>query len=156
MKKTHKLTIIISLILILLLALAGYFFTNFYSIHGNFIVHMRVENYPIRSEIVDDQSKREIGLGGRSGLCASCGMLFLFEGESKYAFWMKGMKFPIDILWLDDEKVLYMVENVPYSEQNRTYAPDKPARMVLELPAGTCEREGIREGSKVTFDGKEL
>lgn len=156
MKNTQKFPIAISIILILLLALAGYFFTNFYSIHGNFIVHIRVENYPIRSEIVKDQSKRELGLGGRSGLCASCGMLFLFEREEKYAFWMKGMKFPIDILWLDDEKVLYMAENVPYSDQDKTYASDKPAHMVLELPAGTCEREGIHEGSRITFEGKEL
>ena len=149
MKKTHKLIFIVALILILILTLAGYFFTNFYSIHGNFIVRMRVENYPIRSEVVNEQSKRELGLGGRSGLCTSCGMLFVFEKKERYAFWMKGMDFPIDILWIDNGKVINIEHDVSHLDQRRTYSSAEPAAMVLELPAGTCEREGITKGSRV-------
>jgi len=47
---------------------------------------------------------------------------------------------------------VHLERDVPYSDQRRIYVSDKPAHMVLELPAGTCEREGISEGSQVAFE----
>jgi uncharacterized membrane protein (UPF0127 family) len=54
-------------------------------------------------EIADTQEKRRKGLMFRENLCEKCGMLFLFEHPEKYAFWMKNVKIPLDIIYIDKE-----------------------------------------------------
>lgn len=91
------------------------------------------------------------GLSGTDSLAANRGMLFVFPKEDKWAIWMKDMKYPIDIVWLDKDAVVnYMVKNAQPSSYNDAdptkstqFAPDKPARYVIELPSGTIERTGI-------------
>ena len=46
----------------------------------------------------DEQSK---GLSIKNTLNDSDGMLFPFDTPGDYSFWMKDMKFPIDIIWID-------------------------------------------------------
>lgn len=53
-------------------------------------------------EIADDETKRGLGLGRRESLCKECGMLFLFPEAGNHSFWMKEMKFSIDIIWIAD------------------------------------------------------
>src|SRR6476619_2143774 len=45
---------------------------------------------------------RALGLGYREGLAAGTGMLFLFEGPEPQSFWMRGMLFCIDIIWIEN------------------------------------------------------
>jgi len=68
-----------------------------------------------------------------------------FEYESDWAYWMKNMKFPIDIVWLDEaKKVVHIVKNAsPEYSTDKTFKPNKPAKYVLELPAGTVDSNTI-------------
>ena len=59
-----------------------------------------------RIEIADTAAKRELGLGERDSLAADAGMYFPLGAAQRWMFWMKGMRFPIDIIWLNEGKVV--------------------------------------------------
>lgn len=78
-----------------------------YSFYGNRIEKVVLGNKNFYSEIVSGPSKMYRGLGGRNDLCSSCAMLFRFSNSGKHAFWMKGMNFPLDIIWIMDNEIVY-------------------------------------------------
>ena len=101
----------------------------------------------VRVTLADTEEKRAQGLSGRSGLAPDEGMLFIFQADGRYSFWMKDMQFSIDILWLDAEgQVVYMAQNVSPDTYPRGYRSDRDARYVLELPSGWAERYNVRVG----------
>src|SRR3989344_7914429 len=57
-----------------------------------------INDAKINVEIADTQDKRAKGLGGRDSLATGSGMLFIFPKADRYSFWMKGTKFPLDII----------------------------------------------------------
>ena len=91
------------------------------------------------------------GLSGRSSLAPNRGMLFVFPQPHVQYFWMKGMKFPIDIIWLDENyTVLGAVENAPPCKAHcPTYNSRVPAKYVLEVPAGTVKKEELKSGDRL-------
>ncbi|MEY4747038.1 MAG: hypothetical protein RLZZ416_87 [Candidatus Parcubacteria bacterium] len=104
----------------------------------------------IRVIVADTPQAREIGLGGRSGLMSDEGMLFIFPKDGKYAFWMKGMRFSIDILWLSAEgRIVSMAQNVSPETYPRDFVPAAPARYVLEVSAGWVAAHRVRIGDIV-------
>lgn len=102
-------------------------------------------------EIADTDKKRERGLGKRDGLEADQGMIFPFETADRWVFWMKDMRFPIDIVWIREMKVVDIHRNVPAptSEKLETYSPIEPADLVLELRSGMAAEAGIEAGDTV-------
>ena len=104
----------------------------------------------IHISVAASESVRQQGLSGRTGLAADEGMLFVFPEDGKYAFWMKDMRFSIDILWLSaDGRVVYMALNVSPDTYPQVFRPDVPARYVLELPAGYAKAHAVRVGDIV-------
>lgn len=100
--------------------------------------------------VADTPETRAKGLGGREGLAQDEGMLFIFDSDAKYPFWMKDMQFPIDILWISDKgEVVDIRENVLLSTYPAVFAPNSPARYVLELPAGFAKENGVSVGEIV-------
>ena len=107
-------------------------------------------------EIADTADERLKGLSGRESLTEGAGMLFIFEGPSEAGFWMKGMKFPIDIIWISDGKVVGWAEGAKpqpgVSDIDLVrYLPPMAVDMVLEVPAGTVAAKGIRIGDGVSL-----
>lgn len=106
------------------------------------------------ADIADTQEKKSVGLGVRESMDEGEAMLFLFDEEGRHSFWMHGMKFPIDIIWLDSDKKVVHIE---HSLQPCTpldcpsYLPNEDAMYVLETVAGFSERHGITEGTTVDF-----
>jgi len=100
-------------------------------------------------EVVTDEDRRR-GLSGRESIDQNYGMLFIFENNGRYCFWMKDMNFPIDILWLDGD---YTVVDIKHSVSPDTYpksfCPDTQARYVLEVQAGLSAAKNIAVGSKL-------
>lgn len=92
------------------------------------------------------------GLSGRASLPPRTGLLFVFDKPDLYGIWMKDMKFPIDILWIDEElTVVHLEKNVSPQTYPKTFISTKPARFVLELPAGTVNNSNILVGATTTF-----
>src|SRR3970282_945050 len=103
----------------------------------------------------DTPDKQTLGLGGRARLGAREGMLFVYAERARQAFWMHGMRIPIDMIWLDNETVVYIAAAVPppapgtSAGQLPTYQPGAPANFVLELAAGRARSLGLRVGDRV-------
>jgi uncharacterized membrane protein (UPF0127 family) len=81
------------------------------------------------------EAARRQGLSGRESLCSECAMLFEFESAGRHGFWMRGMKFPLDIVWLDREGRTVHIERRLEPDDSRTYVPPTPAWWVVELNA---------------------
>ena len=97
-------------------------------------------------EIADTPQLREKGLSGRLNLSNNHGMLFVFPKPDRYTFWMKDMKIPLDFVWIANNRVVDLTPNVPPpapGETLKTYQPQEPVDMVLELNAGDISQLGI-------------
>ncbi len=107
-------------------------------------------------EIARDDAARAKGLMFHKPLAGDEGMLFVFDREGIYPFWMKNMTFPIDIIWIGrDKKIVHIGANVPPCTEApcASYSPGAPAFYVLEIPAGDAARKGIKPGDQVKMRG---
>ena len=104
-------------------------------------------------EVATTKADQEKGLSGRSSLAQNHGMYFIFSQQGRYSFWMKDMKFPIDIIFINDNKIVAIFPNVPAPTSNLAlpvYTPDQPANRVLETPAGDAKNNNFKIGDKVS------
>jgi uncharacterized membrane protein (UPF0127 family) len=112
----------------------------------------------IAVEVAPDPETRARGLSGRDSLPDRAGMLFVFESGIAGPFWMKGMRFPLDIVWIGaDCTVVDVTLGAPPPatgtpvEALPLYRPSAPAAYVLELNAGEAQSLGARVGATVRF-----
>ena len=109
----------------------------------------------LQAEVMVSDEDRAMGLMFRPSLPLDRGMIFVFEAPDFHGIWMKNCKFPIDIVWLDEERrVVHVAEAVPpcKAEPCPVYNPMRRASYVVELNAGQARREGAVVGSAVRFD----
>lgn len=143
------------LFLIVLLIFGGLIFYQYKkgtTVNGKVIVQEETFNV----QIVDKPADLQKGLSGRGSMPANQGMLFLFPNKGDYPFWMKDMEFPLDIIYISDNKVVTIYEEVPsplYPNENLTvYRSKVPANKVLELNAGSVKKFNIKVGDEVTIE----
>ncbi|NTW27368.1 MAG: DUF192 domain-containing protein [Candidatus Moranbacteria bacterium] len=132
----------------LLAFLFGYLFIYQYSVAGNEVVSIKLHEKTFRAEVVTSQQAMAKGLGQRDDLCENCGMLFEFPKAAKHSFWMKDMRFPLDIIWITQGKIVYIEKNVQ-STFLETITPPENADMVLEINAGIVDQLGVKVGDVV-------
>lgn len=109
----------------------------------------------VYARIADTPALRQQGLSGSDPLAADEGMLFLFEAPGTYGFWMKDMRYPIDMLWIRDHALVDITADaaVPVpGEALPTYAPRVAADAVLEVQAGFAARYGLAAGMPVVWE----
>lgn len=106
----------------------------------------------INVEISDSTSELAKGLSGRESLDEDSGMYFVLGKKRMVNFWMKGMKFPIDIIWIDGNKVVGYVENaqLPTEHDIPTFSSIVPVTNVLEVNAGFVQKHSLKTGDSVT------
>jgi len=105
-------------------------------------------------EVADSEIEREKGLSGRETLPENEGMLFVFREPSITAFWTKGMRFPIDIIWIREGEIIGFIENAkpePGTPDGSltVYIPPGEIDMALEVYAGTVSAKKLRVGDGV-------
>lgn len=110
----------------------------------------------IKAEIADTDALRIQGLSGRESLAENSGMLFLWPKADYYAIWMKGMKFPIDIIWINGNQVVDFVESAEVPSNSNlssipTYSPKQKADKVLEVNAGFIQVNKVQIGDKINI-----
>lgn len=117
------------------------------------IIPLRVGKTSFSAAVADTPLARMQGLSGHKPLALYEGMLFIFSTPSRYSFWMKGMLFPLDLVWIHKGVVIGITENArPMRETGyRLYPSPASVTHVLEINAGAARRFGIRIGDKVLF-----
>jgi len=106
-------------------------------------------------EVADTSQKRNLGLGKRSGLKKDWGMLFIFEKRKAHRFWMKDMEFALDIIWLDNYRIVHILRNVQptiQGEKPAILAPPDPANFVLEIEAGRASELRLKQGDLLKYN----
>lgn len=151
MQKKHFFVLFISI----LLFLSGFFFLQKKPAPLK-EQKITIRNHTFTVEIADTDSLREKGLSGRKNLGPDSGMFFLFPKKGIYSFWMKDMFFPLDFIWISDDIVVDLTQNVPpplpSSSSLPTYAPKTSVDTVLEVSAGTIAAVGIQLGDNVAIN----
>ena len=112
---------------------------------------------PVRVEVARTTEEQTLGLGYRDGLEPDSGMLFVYEEAWEQSFWMKGMRFCLDIVWIEGGRIVGAMERIcpapagaPEDDIPRTRSPE-PVRFVLEVPAGWLDAHGFAVGTQVTI-----
>jgi uncharacterized membrane protein (UPF0127 family) len=100
----------------------------------------------VLAEISDTNVLRALGLSGRESLEDGKGMLFVFDSAGHHGFWMKNMKFSIDIVWADENKIVFIEESVSPTTFPKIFSPTIPARFALEVPAGFVSTHQLKVG----------
>ena len=139
-----KITYIVLLVLIVLLV--GVMVKFKYMVEEKTTVSISGQEFHV--EMVSAKTQLEKGLGGRDSLCDDCGMLFIFPQSGSYSFWMKDMRFNLDIIWIENGKITFIARNVSF-DSKETINPRVPADRVLEINAGLSDKYGFKVGDNV-------
>ena len=113
-----------------------------------------IDNQTFSVEIATTSAEQQQGLSGRNSLPQDQGMLFIFKTPDRYAFWMKGMKFPLDIVFINKNKIVSISHDVPAPKDTNeanlpVYTPDSPADQALEINAGLAKKFDFQKGDDV-------
>ncbi|OGH20692.1 MAG: hypothetical protein A3D74_05315 [Candidatus Levybacteria bacterium RIFCSPHIGHO2_02_FULL_37_13] len=115
-----------------------------------------INNHTFKLDLAKTQQEKAIGLSKKDMLEKNAGMLFMFEKPSNLSFWMKDMKFPIDIIFIKNNRIVTIHKNVmPPGNSNDmlpTYSSKQPADTVLEINAGLSEKYNFKENDLVRLD----
>lgn len=109
----------------------------------------------IKVDLATSPEKRRQGLGGREFLASDSGMLFIFEKPDRHAFWMKGLNFPLDFMWIRNRVIVDIIKEAkPPTESQKDedlpiYLPQIPVDMVLEVTGGFVDSHNIKIGDNI-------
>ena len=105
-------------------------------------------------EVADTLKKRSLGLGKRTFLKKGWGMLFVFEKRKPYRFWMKDMQFPLDIIWLDNHRIVHIIHNAKPANSRgepEVMTSPVPVNFVLEIAAGRAAKLRLKTGQRIKY-----
>lgn len=156
--------IIQALFLLLIAAAALFLFSSPTEVNLPFlpertiVKQIEINDAKIKAEVVNSQAKRKQGLSGRAALASDEGMLFVFEESGKHPFWMKGLNFALDFIWINGDKIVDITENIQPPVQGQKdeslpiYQSKEDANKVLEVSAQTVQRLNIKVGDTVKIE----
>jgi uncharacterized protein len=141
---------------ILFLAAGFILFANFF---GKQIVvknpTVLINGQKLNLIIAKTDKEKQIGLSNHNNLPENEGMLFPFKQPGLYPFWMKNMQFPIDIIYIKDNKITTIYRNVPVPTNKQSppvYMPKTVSDTVLEINANLSKKYNFKMGDKVTYE----
>lgn len=114
---------------------------------------LKIGDFSIVVEIASTPEERTQGLSNRDSLPTDSGLLFIFDESDFHGFWMRDMKFGIDIVWIDDGWTVIGVErNVLPETFPKVFYPPSKVRYVLELNAGLTSKHNIDRGLVINLE----
>lgn len=157
----NKIIAIFGLILVVFIVVVFLQFNNNKALFGNNTPTLPTGKVTVNGrtftvEIAKTPVQQQQGLSGRKSLLRDLGMLFVFEKPNFYNFWMKDMKFPIDIVFIRGDKIVSVVQNAPPPSSKTTtlpmYAPTAPIDRALEVNAGNAKDFDMKAGDTVKIE----
>lgn len=154
MKKARRVTLaILGLLAIVILTVLQSSLKNTDSTLCPTVVIKTSHGTEIHAEIANTDAERRKGLSDREAISPFTGMLFLFPKSDVYAFWMKDTHIPLDIIWLQDKKIVEMTSLAAESTAGTPqYTPRHSANAVLELGQGAYNRFQLAIGDRLTWE----
>ncbi|HUD19126.1 MAG TPA: DUF192 domain-containing protein [Patescibacteria group bacterium] len=126
-----------------------------YYIKHPLAVRVQIDGHVFVVDVAVTNQEKELGLGNRDYMPPDHGMLFVYDHVEAYSYWMKGMRFPLDMVWIKDKTIVDITKNIPVSVNGSLpiYTPKVPVDKVLELNAGTSDTYQIKPGDTllITF-----
>jgi hypothetical protein len=118
-------------------------------------VNITLNEVELVADVAATSDQKSKGLSVKDILNENEAMLFVFDTERDHSFWMKGMKFPIDIIWISEHHEVVHIEHslepcIP-DEFCQSYKPDRNALYVLETVAGFAQKNNVTENIYVDF-----
>jgi uncharacterized protein len=120
------------------------------SAQGNPWVRVSLGKVTVKAETVQTPERLYLGLSYRTELPEGRGMLFLMPEMEVQTFCMRGMRLPLDFIWISEGRVAGVTRNVPATFPGELISP-APVTQVLEVPGGFADRHGIKTGDPVTW-----
>lgn len=116
--------------------------------------YVEIAGQRVHFVLADSPDEQMMGLSGYSALEQNQGMLFVFDEPHFPSFWMKDMKFDIDIIWINGDTVMDITHDAEHlggtdSSHAVTYTPRMPVNLVLEVSAGWAREHGLEPGQTV-------
>ena len=139
-------------VIVLFAALIFLFGKYGFDLNGSEAIEITLKGEEFIVEVADTPAERMQGLSGRNSLVDDGGMLFVFDKPGTYGFWMKDMKFPIDIIWINGDEVVYVLRDLNPASYPSIFNSPLSADKVLEVKAGTAERLSVAGGDKVSVE----
>lgn len=113
-------------------------------------VEVKIGSTVVKAEVADTFAKQVKGLMFHQNLKENEGMLFIFGKEAHYEIWMMNMSFPIDIIWINNGKVVDIKKDAqPCLLSCESYRPKDLAKYVLEVNSNFTDRHNVKIGTKV-------
>ncbi len=154
MKTLLGITAILLIVIIVVLFSRNFLGKNFFA-NSSANSQVTIGNQTLRFEVARDEKAKEMGLSGRTSLANDAGMAFPFEKSDIYRFWMKDMNFPLDMVLMNNKRVVTIFKDVPppksANDQLPIYKPTEPVNLVLELNAGQADKLGIKPGDTLNI-----
>ncbi len=117
---------------------------------------IKINNIDITAEVASTPELKRQGLMFRKYLPEKNGMIFIFDHPQKTNFWMKNVNFPLDIIFINKNKIIKIYKNLPTCKNKP--CPIYPSKVLteyaLELNGGFCQKYGIKTGQSIIFDKK--
>jgi uncharacterized protein len=152
----NKVIIIFGIFLAIFAAFVVYQFNGQGQMKPNASVTVNKQTFAV--EKITDAKAQEIGLTKYNSIKPEQGMLFIFDKSGSHPFWMRGMKFPIDMIFINDKTVVATYENLPAAKITDpnipTYGGDGLSDKVLEINAGLVTKYNIKKGDTITITDK--
>lgn len=114
-------------------------------------IEININDKKLIIEVAKTTEEMMIGLMNRSFLGENEGMLFVFNAPATVRFWMKNTSIPLDIAYLNSEKIILEIYSlVPYSE-NEIGSRSNQIVYALEVNQNWFLKNGIKVGQKLKF-----
>lgn len=120
----------------------------------NVKINISINNYTLLADLSITYEQILLGLSNKSSIKENEGMLFVLNPSSRRGFWMKDMKFPIDVIWLNENKEIVHIKKSlePCVANCPVYYPDRESKYVLETVAGFADKQNLKVGNTVFFE----
>ena len=151
LRKTIFISINVSLCIIQLFTFNQSFAEEIVYSHA-IVTTSKGEEIPV--EVADTLKKRSLGLGKRTSLNKGWGMLFVFEKRKPHRFWMKDVQFPLDIIWMDNHRIVHIIHNAKpdnSKDDPEVMTSPVPVNFVLEIAAGRAAKLWLKIGQRMKF-----
>ncbi|RMH65751.1 MAG: DUF192 domain-containing protein [Calditrichaeota bacterium] len=109
-------------------------------------------NVEVVVEIAESDYEQQQGLMFRKNLPEGQGMLFIYPDEKERHFWMKNTEISLDMIFINSRYEIVKIQPYTRPLSEKLYPSEKPAQYVVEVPAGFCERYGIKKGQRITWE----